>query len=246
MNGSQPKRDDFDSDRLEKTRQLDAMRQEAMSRRRTPPSAEAMARRRRLLKRAKWALPGFAALLLVSVAAWPEINHLIHQNSAILAIMRRAHTDSGMMEHAAYHDIDAHDRPYTITARIAQQNEHNRIDMIEPEADIMLHNHQWVHARADNGMYLQHEQTLTLNGHVVIYRSDGVLLNSPSADIDLPQQVIATHDWVHAEGPFGTQDAEGAFMDQQTNTLQFVGAGRTNHFEDLSPSPSSPTAPKSP
>ncbi|MBA5726731.1 LPS export ABC transporter periplasmic protein LptC [Bombella mellum] len=246
MSAPPPNREDFDSDRLEKTRQLDALRQEAMNRRRTPPSAEDMARRRLLMRRAKWVLPGLAALLLLSVATWPEINHLIHQNSAILAIMRRTHTDSGMMEHAAYRDVDSHNRPYTITARIAQQSEHDRIDMIEPEADIMLHNHQWVHARADNGMYLQHEQTLTLNGHVVIYRSDGVLLNSPSADIDLPQQVIATHDWVHAEGPFGTQDAEGAFMDQQTDTLQFLGAGRTNHFDDLSPSPSSPTTPKGP
>ncbi|MCL1562030.1 LPS export ABC transporter periplasmic protein LptC [Parasaccharibacter sp. TMW 2.1886] len=246
MNAPQPNREDFDPDRLEKTRQLDAMRQESMARQRTPPSAEAMARRSLLLKRAKWGLPGLAMFLLFSVAIWPEINHLIHQNSAILASMRHAHTDSGMMEHATYHDLDSQDRPYTITSRIARQSEPDRIDMTEPEADILLHNHQWVHARADSGMYLQHEQTLTLNGHVVIYRSDGVLLNSPSADIDLPQQVIATHDWVHAEGPFGTQDAEGAFMDQQTGTLQFLGAGRTDHFEDLSPAPSSPATPKSP
>ncbi|OOL19457.1 hypothetical protein AL01_00190 [Bombella intestini] len=241
-----PNRDDFDPDRLEKTRQLDALRQEAMARRRTPPSAEAMAKRSLLLKRAKWGLPGLAVFLLISVGIWPEINHLIHQNSAILASMRHAHTDSGMMEHAAYHDLDSHGHPYTITARIARQSEPNRIDMTEPEADIMLHNRQWVHARADNGMYLQHEQTLTLNGHVVIYRSDGVLLNSPSADVDLPQEVIATHDWVHAEGPFGKQDAEGAFMDQRTNTLQFLGPGRTDHFEDLSSAPSSPATPNSP
>ncbi|MCX5619747.1 LPS export ABC transporter periplasmic protein LptC [Bombella pollinis] len=246
MKAPPPNRDDFDPDRAAKTQQLAQLRQEALARRRTPPSAAAMARRRLLFKRAKWGLPTFAFLMLLCIAIWPEINHLIHQNKAILEMMRHTHTDSGMMEHAIYHDIDSHERPYTLTARIAQQSEHNRIDMTDPVADIMLHNGQWIHVRADIGMYLQHEQTLTLTGHVVLYRSDGLLLNSPTADIDLPQQIVATHDWVHAEGPFGTQDAEGAFMDQQTNTIQFIGAGKTNHFADLSPTPSSPKPVKSP
>lgn len=240
------KRDDFDPDRSAKTQKMAELRQQAMARVRTPPSPEAMARRRLFMSRAKWGLPSFAAFLLLSIAIWPELNHLIHQNNSVLEAMLGGHSGTGNIQRAIYRDVDSKNRPYTITSRNAHQIDDNRINLIKPVADIMLNNQQWVHVRADTGVYLQHEQTLTLNGHVTLYRSDGLLLNSPTADIDISQEVIATHNWVHAEGPFGTEDAEGAFLDQQTGTAQFLGAGKSDHFDDLSPPPPSPNNTKSP
>lgn len=231
-----PQRDDFQGKRHDRLQKLDSLRKAALQRVRHPPTPEAMARRRSRLNFAKWALPSLAGLFLASIAAWPEINHLLHQDQAILREMRHIHVDSGNMEHAIYRDIDSHSHPYTITARNAHQTGDDHIDLDQPEADIMLSHGEWMYVRSDHGMYLQHEQTLNLDGHVVMYRKDGTLLNSPSADMDIKQQVIATHDWVHAEGPFGTQDAQSAFLDQKANIIQFMGPGLTNRFNDLSPS----------
>ncbi|KXV54298.1 hypothetical protein AD936_08670, partial [Gluconobacter japonicus] len=78
-------------------------------------------------------------------------------------------------------------------------------------------------------------QTLNLDDHVVLYRDDGTLMNGPSADMDLKQDVIASRDWVHAEGPFGTQDAQGYFLDQHAGIMQFTGPGLTVRNDDNGP-----------
>ncbi|GBQ06752.1 LPS export ABC transporter periplasmic protein LptC [Saccharibacter floricola] len=242
-----PHREDFTHKQgSEPLRKLDALRKAAFQRVRRPPTPKAMARRRSRLTLAKWALPSLAGVLLASIAIWPELNHLVHQDRAILREMRQLHIDSGAMEHAVYRDIDSHNHPYTLTAQTARQLGDDRINLNHPEADIMLPRGEWMHIRADRGVYLQHEQTLNLDGHVVMYRNDGTLLNTPSADMDMKQQVITTHEWVHAEGPFGTQDAQSAFLDQEENIVQFMGPGLTNRFNDLTPHPPSVSTNKRP
>lgn len=226
-------RDDFDQAREERLTRLDALRQAAFQRKRLLPSPEAIARRRSRLNFAKWALPGFAGFLLISIVAWPEITHLIHQDSAILREMRKLHFETGRMELAVYHNIDSHNNPYTLTTLYAHQINDNRINLVQPVADILLNGKNWLHITADTGVYLQHEQTLNLNGHVVLYRNDGLLMNSPTMDMDLRENIIATHDWVHAEGPSGTQDALGAFLDEDAGILEFLGPGLTVYFNDI-------------
>lgn len=231
-----PQRDDFDKSRQDPIQKLDNIRKAALHRARRSPSSEAIARRQSRLQIAKWALPILAGLFLASIIIWPEINHLVHQDRAILREMRHIHAESGNIVNAVYRDIDSHNHPYTLTARTAHQIGNNHIDLDHPEADIILDHGVWLHLRSNHGVYLRHDQTLNLDGHVILYRNDGLLLNTPSADIDLDQGVMATHNWVHAEGPFGTQDAQSAFLDQQRDILQFMGPGLTNHFNDVHPS----------
>ncbi|TPW35459.1 LPS export ABC transporter periplasmic protein LptC [Oecophyllibacter saccharovorans] len=228
-------REDFDPDRQAQLDRLNAHRQAAFQRVRKAPSKDEIARRRLRLNRAKWILPTVAGIFLVSIAAWPEITHLLHQNRAILHELSKVQLESGHMDRAVYHDLDRQGRPYMLTADVAHQIDDDRIDLDHPQADLLLHPNEWVYVRADRGVYMQHEQTLDLDGHVVLYRSDGVLLNTPTADLDLKQGIAATHDWVHAEGPFGTQDAQGAFLDQNANLIQFMGPGRTVHNNDIAP-----------
>lgn len=232
--GESAKREDFEPGRQEQREKLNALRQTAFERERKAPTKAEMERRRSRLNLAKWLLPSLAGIFLVSIAAWPEVTHLLHQNRAILHELGLLKLESGHMDHAIYRDIDSHGRPYMLTADIAHQMDADRIDLDRPEGDMLLSPNQWFHIRADHGVYLQHEQTLDLDGHVVLYRSDGVLLNTPSADLDLKRGIAATHDWVHAEGPFGTQDAQGAFLDQNAGLIQFMGPGLTNRFDDVS------------
>lgn len=243
-----PVRDDFDdlSDpaRAESLARLDALRRESFERVRVPPNAEQIARRRSLLGFAKWALPGLAMVLLSSIAAWPEISRLVNQNRAALREMARMRVESGNMQDAVYRGVDAHDRRYMITARMTHQEGPDRVDLVDPVADIELSGDSWAHIRADRGVYMQHEQTLDLDDHVVLYRDDGTLLNGPSADLDLRQDVIASRDWVHAEGPFGTQDAQGYFLDHHAGIMQFTGPGLTVRNDDNGPAARPPAAAK--
>lgn len=229
------RREDFDPDRAESLARLDSLRRAAFQRIRQAPDAEQLARRRSLLGFAKWALPGLALVLLSSIAAWPEISHLVNQNRAALKEMARLRVESGNMEQATYRGLDAHNHPYMITARTTHQQGPDRVDLIDPVADIQLSGNSWAHIRSDRGVYMQHEQTLDLDDNVVLYRDDGLLLNGPSADLDLKAGVIASRDWVHAEGPFGRQDAQGYFLDQHAGIMQFTGPGLTVRNDDNGP-----------
>ncbi|GBR46999.1 LPS export ABC transporter periplasmic protein LptC [Neokomagataea thailandica] len=235
-NGHTPRaqRDDFNQERRETISRLDALRQAALERDRAIPNAQDLARRRTVVAFAKKALPTLAILLLISIAAWPEVTHLVSQNRAAMREMARLRVESGNMEDAIYRGLDEHQRPYTISARITHQEGPDRVDLTNPVADIMLPDAGWAQIQADRGVYMQHEQTLNLDGHVVLYRDDGTLLNGPSADLDLKHDVVASHDSVHAEGPFGTEDAQGYFLDQHAGIMQFTGAGQTVRFDDSS------------
>lgn len=196
------------------------------------PTAADLARRRSMLDAAKWVLPSLALLLLGSIAVWPEISRLMNQNRAAIREMAKMKVETGKMEGAVYRGLDVHGRPYMITARVTHQMGPDRVNLTAPEADIFLSGSGWVEARADKGVYMQHEQTLDLRGHVVLYRDDGTLMNGPSANIDLKQSVVASDDGVHAEGPFGVLDAQGYFLDQHAGILQFTGPQRVIRNDD--------------
>ncbi|MDF7674438.1 LPS export ABC transporter periplasmic protein LptC [Acetobacteraceae bacterium ESL0709] len=238
------RRNDFADQDSADIAKLDELRAESLRRVRRLPTVEEMARRQSRLKLARWGLPSLAAFILVSLAAWPEIAHLVNLNRKALHDMQRFQHLTGAIENAIYRDSDSKDRPYTLTSRNARQIGKNRIDLEQPVADILMKNNVWLNVKADHGVYMRDQQTLTLTGHVVLYRNDGILLNSPTADMDLKRNIVATASWVHAEGPFGTQDAEGAFLDQNAGTIQFTGPGLTVHNDDKDPLSSSSPAGK--
>lgn len=225
-----PQREDFARDPARLAAIREAIQERAHSR--PVPSAADLARRRSLLDAAKWVLPGLALLLLGSIAVWPELSRLMNENRAALREMARTKVESGNMEGAVYRGVDTHGRPYMITARLTHQIGPDRVDLTDPEADIFLGASGWADIRADHGVYMQHEQTLNLWGHVVLYRDDGTLMNGTTADLDLKRSVVASDDGVHAEGPFGILDAQGYFLDQHAGILQFTGPQRVIRNDD--------------
>ncbi|MDL2170106.1 MULTISPECIES: LPS export ABC transporter periplasmic protein LptC [Asaia] len=227
-----PQREDFARDAAKLAALREAMREQGQSRQRNIPTSSDLASRRRLLDTAKWALPLTAAVLLGSIAVWPEIARWLSANRAVMQEMAQMRVESGNLEGAIYRGLDAHNRPYMITARIAHQNGPDRVDLVDPVADTHMAGGGWAEIKADKGVYMQHEQTLNLTDHVVLCRDDGTLLNGLTADIDLHRSVIASNDWVHAEGPFGILDAQGYFIDQHANLLQFVGPQRVIRNDD--------------
>lgn len=212
------------------------------------PKAGQINRRRRMLRWTKWVLPAGALLLLASIAAWPEIDRAM--NSARLGLKRAEHIrmDSGHMIGASYRGLDGHGRPYMITADEAQQAAVNqagsaggdRVNLLHPIADTLTQGGSWIRISAEDGVYMQHSQLLDLSRDVLLYRNDGIMMTGPLADVDLKRGVIAMPDWVHAEGPFGILDAQGALMSQRDGIGQFRGPGRLVLNDDRVARPTMP------
>jgi len=194
----------------------------AAARVRRAPTASALARRRFFINLTKWLLPAAALLLLASIALWPEIDRA--RDTARIAY-RRVGGDIGAatLTDAHYRSVDEQGRPYTVTAATAQQDGPDRVNLTMPKGDITLADGTWLMVQAKQGVYLQHTSQLDLSRDVTLYRDDGTTLVTASASIDLQQGAAASATPTHAEGPFGSLDAQGFTVTDKGAAIQFSG-----------------------
>jgi lipopolysaccharide export system protein LptC len=190
---------------------------------RRPPTAGRLMRRRWTINLTKFLLPAAALALLTTVALWPEMKRATE--AARLAVGRMAaEVQSGQLLDARYHGVDEKGRPFTLTAATARQVDPERIDLTIPKGDITMENGTWLMLNAKKGTFMQHANQLDLSQDVTLYRDDGTTLVTASASIDLKNGAAAGAEPVHAEGPFGTLDAEGGFtVVDKGAAIQFAG-----------------------
>lgn len=196
----------------------------------TPPTRPAptpgrIALRRWIVGITKRLLPLVALALLSSVALWPEI--VRDTDRARIAYRRGGiEPESGQVIDARYHGVDERNRPYTMTAASARQSGPERIDLVAPKGDLSLESGNWLMVQSKNGVYIQHTGQLDLSGDVTLYRDDGTTMQTSAASVDLKAGAAAGADMVHAEGPFGTLDAQGFALTDRGAVIQFTGPGR--------------------
>jgi lipopolysaccharide export system protein LptC len=187
------------------------------------PDSRGLARRRIVITLIKLMLPAGALLLLASLALWPEISRLT--DNARVSYQRISRDAGGTtLTNARYRSVDDHGRPYTVTAATARQVDDNRINLTTLKGDITLTDGTWLMVRSDHGVYLQHGDQLDLAGNVVLYRDDGTTVTTATASVDLKNGAAAGAEPTHAEGPFGTLDAQGGFtVTDKGAAIQFTG-----------------------
>ncbi len=184
-----------------------------------------LTRRRWVVRIGKRLLPLIALALLSTVALWPELSgdneraRLSYHPGAI-------EPQSGEMKLATYHGVDDRGRPYTMTASVARQVNAERIDLTEPKGDMTLESGNWLMVQSRQGVYLQKAGNLDVSGDVQVYRDDGTTLTTSSAALDLKAGAAAGAEMTHAEGPFGTLDAQGFTLIDKGAAIQFSGPGR--------------------
>jgi len=192
------------------------------ARMRRPPTPRHLARRHLAITLTKWLLPALALALLSTIALWPEFNRATEEARAAFRRVS-AEIQGGQLINARYHGIDEKGRPYTLTAATAQQDGPERVNLTQPKGDITLQDGTWLMLQAKAGVYMQHANELDLSRDVTLYRDDGTTMVTASAAIDMKNGAAAGAQPVHAEGPFGTLDAQGfTLMDKGAN-IQFAG-----------------------
>ena len=61
---------------------------------------------------------------------------------------------------------------------------------------------------------------------MVVFRDNGITLRTQSAALDLRSGAADSNEPTHAEGPFGTLDAQGFALVDKGAVIQFQGASR--------------------
>jgi lipopolysaccharide export system protein LptC len=156
---------------------------------------------------------------------WPEI---LRQMEYGRRALRSASTEfqAGKLTDVRYHGLDTRGQPYTVTADQAMQEGPERINLVNPKGDLMSSNGSWTLVQSLDGVFIQHAELLDLWHDVTIYRDDGITLHTASASMDLKAGAGAGNEKTHAEGPFGTLDAQGFALVDKGSIIQFQGASR--------------------
>lgn len=189
----------------------------------SPVKPRRLKRRRLAVRLAKYVLPLFALVLLSSIALWPELSRTFDRSRVTWRRLTAINNNTGQMMHPRYHGLDGRDRPYTVSAATAERAGPERVNLAAPIGDVTLANGTWLNVRADKGVFLQHKNLLDLADAVTLYRQDGTTMTSDTATLDLKQGAAASSDFTHAEGPFGTLDAQGFTLVDKGAVIQFHG-----------------------
>ena len=194
------------------------------SRQRRSPRPGQLARRRVLVGLAKRLLPVLALGLLAVVVFWPEIEGNEDRSRVSFRRVPQPRAESLRVVSPRYQDVDELSRPYTVTARAAQQLGGEQIlDLEAPRADMVLTDGGWVHVSADAGRYDRPQHHLDLAGDVTIHHDNGMTLRTPEAAVAVEAGTASGDAPVAAQGPFGTLESEGFRLKDRGAVVVFTG-----------------------
>jgi lipopolysaccharide export system protein LptC len=199
----------------------------APSRARVAPSLRGMARRHAAVRLAKLALPAIALVLLSLLMFWPEIEG----KEGRLSFRRGPGAVAEALQVTAplYQGLDEMNRPYTVTARVARQQQGAMqpgaevIELEAPRADITLTDGAWLLIESREGTYDRGRNWLDLVGDVTIYHDNGTRFRSEVAAIDIVAGSARGDRPTQAQGPFGTVVSQGFEMTERGTVMVFTG-----------------------
>jgi lipopolysaccharide export system protein LptC len=194
------------------------------SRERRAPSTGELARRRFAVRWAKRLLPVVALGLLGLIAFWPEIEGGTDSRVSFRRTVQ-PRPEALRVVNPRYQGIDELGRPYTITARTAQQQgAADILDLDEPRGDILMTDGAWVFVESNTARYDKPASHLDLKGDVRVYHDDGLALFTEQAAVQIDTGVITGTRPVAVQGSFGTLTAEDGFrVTEKGAVVNFLG-----------------------
>ncbi len=194
------------------------------SREREALSVRQIARRRLAVRLAKRVLPGLALVLLAAIVLWPEFER--SEDRSRYAFRRSVQTRSESLRVTAprYQGVDDLNRPYTVTADLAQQvGAEELLDLTQPRGDILMTDGSWIYLQAETGRYDRPHDHLDLAGKVTIFHDNGTMLVTDVAAVDMAAGTGDGDRPVAAQGPFGTLTSEGFELRDRGAVVVFTG-----------------------
>jgi lipopolysaccharide export system protein LptC len=176
----------------------------------------------------KIVLPTIATALIVLVAVWPHLNEQKKRFQIDAAQIDPADAENLRMLQPRFNGVDDSRRPFSITANSADQSDAQSIlvDLIAPEADVLLGDNTWVALTASKGVFDREKQILELSGGVNLFHDKGYEFSTSSAIFDLAAGDATGTEKVEGQGPFGRLQAEGFRVYNRGQKVEFTGKAK--------------------
>ncbi|MCC7428141.1 MAG: LPS export ABC transporter periplasmic protein LptC [Alphaproteobacteria bacterium] len=213
-----------------------------------------LARRRRFVWLLKRVLPVLALLTLAAIALWPQLRG--NEDRLRFSIARPATApgamtstpDAARLTNARYAGVDGQNRPFVITADVAQQGlGDERITLSNPHGEIVLNDGRTVTLESVHGVYRQQSGLLDLSGDVTLRHAAGYVIRSEEAAVDLKAGTAGGDQPVSLRSAAATVDAQGGFrLVQRGQVILFLGPARAvispGAASAAQPAPTAPVA----
>lgn len=130
---------------------------------------------------------------------------------------------------------DKQNRPYEIIAKRAVQGENNKdlIMLDKPVGTMTMSGDRQIKVTAESGAYRQDTERFFLEGGVVLENSEGYVLRSEEAHMDLKERLTWSEKPVSGEGPDMAIEASGLKANAQSGEIVFIGPATLTLKEGL-------------
>lgn len=179
-------------------------------------------------------LPAMAAVFVLLLLAWPELDPGEETRSLKLSELTVERPESLSMLNARFSGFDEQNRPFSISADVARQfaESEDLIALELPKADITLRDGTWMALTAREGIYDRELQTMDLSGDVTFFHERGFEMHGETAEVDLLGGTAMSREPVAGQGVFGTIEAAGFDSFDQGNRIVFLGPTRLVLFPE--------------
>ena len=178
----------------------------------------------------KLILPALALAIIALIISWPQLipDHTKFRLGDKVKNVLVAATDGLSMDQPRYVGIDEELRPYEVTAARASQQSHDddRLDLVNPQADLAVNDEEWMALSAAAGVYDKKQRTIDLSGGVTVFHDRGYTVTSDTARVLLDKGVATSDDPVSAHGQSGVATGEGFRIYGRGERIVFTGKSK--------------------
>ena len=173
----------------------------------------------------KIVLPTIATALIVLVAMWPHLDEQKKRFQIEVAQIDPSDAENLRMLKPLFNGVDDSRRPFSITANSAGQTDAKStlVELLAPEADVLLGDGTWVALTARKGVFDNEKQILELSGGVNLFHDKGYEFSTSSAIFDLAAGDAIGTEKVEGQGSFGWLQAEGFRLYNRGQNVEFTG-----------------------
>lgn len=175
---------------------------------------------------AKIVLVALTAGLVVLLSVWP------------LFTSKDAPTEIGQVEGIQEEDLESlrvtkarltgiskDGQAYMVTFNDASQTSQDSdlVRLTAPQADVELQDGAWVVLSSPKGRYHRTNRIIELDGDVMLFHDSGMEMKTGNITFNLESGTGAGHDPIHVQAPFGSFDAQGFRIRENTGIFVFTG-----------------------
>ena len=195
---------------------------------RTPRAAQFRASR--LVVLMKLVLPALALAIIALIISWPQLSadHTKFRLGDKIKNVFAATTDGLSMDQPRYVGVDDKNRPYEVTAfRASQQSTaDDRLDLVNPQADLAVTDSEWLALSAATGLYDKSLNMIDLAGGVTVFHDRGYTVTSDTVRLLLDEGMATSDDPVSAHGQSGIATGEGFRLYDRGERIIFTGKSK--------------------